>query len=168
MTGFAIGLLVTSALATTYTTMAASSAAQAQAQAQASAVKTQELQMEYKNTKQRTEQIQQLHTQLSENEMVASQRGLSLASPSFNAIQMDTYNTTAKALQDNVQAQKVESLSAQSQIDSIHQISAAKQNQIFFGGLAQLSSEAGSAFAMGSGSGFAGHMTGVQKGYGGL
>ena len=165
MTGFTIALLATAALATTYSTMSAASAASAQAKAQESSIQTRELQAEYKNTKQRTEQIQQLHTQLSENEMVMSQRGLSMASPSFNAVQMTTYNNTAQALQDNVQAQKIESLSAQSQIDSVHAISKNKQNSIFWGGIGQLASEGGAGMSSIEGSFGSPRYAGFQKGY---
>ena len=47
-------------------------------------------------------------------------RGLSTQSPTFNAIQTNEFNNTAKSLQQGNVALKIDTLNAKSQIDNIH------------------------------------------------
>jgi hypothetical protein len=85
--------------------MAASDAARAAAAAQDQQVKTQNLQQQYKISKQH-------HEQLTQNEMMAVQRGVSTQSPSFNAIQVDTLRNAQQAMSEGTTASQISKLSA--------------------------------------------------------
>jgi hypothetical protein len=86
--------------------MAASDAARAAAQAQEQQVKTQNLQQQYKISKQQNQEAQIVHEQLAQNEMMAVQRGVSTQSPSFNAIQVDTLRNAQQAMSEGTKARQ--------------------------------------------------------------
>lgn len=111
---------VVSAASAVAGSIASSEASSASAVAQENAVKTQELQSQYKIGKQKNASMEQLHVQLSKNEMRMGMRGLSTQSPTFNAIQTNEFNNTAKSLQQGNVALKIDTLNAKSQISNIH------------------------------------------------
>ena len=90
--------------------------------------------------------MQQLHVQLANNQAKMATRGLSMESPTFNAIQMDTFNKTAQALQTGTTAMKIDRLNEKSELNSIEKIRKDKQNSIFFQGIGQLASLGAGAY----------------------
>ena len=151
MTWAVSAVAAVAAAATIASTISSASAAAAAANAQEQSVKTQELTNEYKIVKQKNKEMTELHVQLAENQMTIANRGLSSQSPSFNALQMDTYNKTADALTEGTTAIKIDRLSAQSQIESIHKIASAQTNSAYFQGIGKLAQLGMSAYSYGSG-----------------
>ena len=130
---------VVSATAAVAGTIASSSASSASAVAQENAVKTQELTSQYKIGKQKNASMEQLHVQLSQNEMRMGMRGLSSQSPTFNAIQTNEFNNTAKSLQQGNVALKIDTLNAKSQVDNIHSQLRYQQASNIFGAVSGVS-----------------------------
>ena len=109
-----------SAISTVAGTIASTMSAISSAQAQESAINTQTLENEYKITKQKNVEMQNLHLQLAQNQMRIGMRGLSAESPTFNAIQTNEFNNTAKSLEQGTVALKINSLNQQSKVASLH------------------------------------------------
>lgn len=109
-----------SAISTVAGTVSSAVSQEASASAQEAAVNTQTLEKQYKIGKQKNIEMQNLHIQLARNEMLANQKGLSEESPTFNAIQANEFNNTAKSLQNGTVALKVNDLSEKARIASIH------------------------------------------------
>jgi hypothetical protein len=146
---------VIAAVATIGGTVMKMQASKASETAQESAVKSQSLQNQLKLTKQKNQEMQQVHIQLANNQAKAGMRGLSVSSPSFNAIQMDTFNKTADALQAGTAAIQMDKFNTQSQLASVHAISSANRSSMWWqetGSIAQLGM---SAYSMGHMSGSA-------------
>lgn len=113
-------LATISAVSTVAGTIASTMSAISSAQAQETAINTQTLENEYKISKQKNVEMQNLHLQLAQNQMRIGMRGLSAESPTFNAIQAKEFNNTAQALEQGNVALKVDSLNQQSKVASIH------------------------------------------------
>ncbi len=109
-----------SAISTVAGTIASTMSAISSSQAQASAINTQTLENEYKIAKQKNVEMQNLHLQLAQNQMRIGMRGLSAQSPTFNAIQTNEFNNTAKSLEQGTVALKINSLNQQSKVASLH------------------------------------------------
>jgi parvulin-like peptidyl-prolyl isomerase len=132
VTGVSAVAGIVSAASAVAGSIASSQASSASAVAQENAVKTQELTSQYKIGKQKNASMEQLHVQLSQNEMRMGMRGLSSQSPTFNAIQTNEFNNTAKSLQQGNVALKIDTLNAKSQVDNIHtQLRYQKASNIF-------------------------------------
>jgi len=132
--------------------MAASDAAKAAAEAQEQSTKTQDLQQQYKISKEQNQEAQIVHEQLAQNEMMAANRGVSTQSPSFNAIQVDTLRNAQVAMTQGTTASQISKFSASANLDSINREESAKQSEIFFGTMASLSRtvSTGAAYHMGT------------------
>lgn len=109
-----------SAISTVAGTIASTMSAISSAQAQEAAINTQTLESEYKISKQKNAEMQNLHLQLAQNQMRIGMRGLSGESPTFNAIQTNEFNNTAQSLQQGTVALKINSLNQQSKVASLH------------------------------------------------
>lgn len=144
--------------------MAASDAARAAAQAQEQQVKTQNLQQQYKITKQQNQEAQLVHEQLAQNEMMAVQHGVSTQSPSFNAIQVDTLRNAQQAMSEGTTASQISKLSASANIENINREESAKQSQIFFGTLGNIAGTVSGAARYGMGSASQAHAAGMIQG----
>ena len=144
--------------------MAASDAARAAAQAQEQQVKTQNLQQQYKITKQQNQEAQLVHEQLAQNEMMAVQHGVSTQSPSFNAIQVDTLRNAQQAMTEGTTASQISKLSASANIENINREESAKQSQIFFGTLGNIAGTVSGAASYGMGSASQAHFAGMIQG----
>ena len=126
MSGFLTALLGLTEIGSIITGMNASRAA---ANAQAQAVKTQALQQQFNILKQQNKEAHQVHEQLAINEMMVANRGLSMASPSFNAIQRDTLVKAQEALQEGAEAANVVQLSESAQIKAIRKAEQEREKQ---------------------------------------
>lgn len=145
--------------------MAASDAARAAAQAQEQQVKTQNLQQQYKISKQQNQEAQIVHEQLAQNEMMAVQHGVSTQSPSFNAIQVDTLRNAQQAMSEGTTASQISKLSASANIENINREESAKQSQIFFGTLGSIAGTVSGAASYGMGSASQAHSAGMMQAY---
>jgi RAB protein geranylgeranyltransferase component A len=144
--------------------MAASDAAKAAAEAQEQQVKTQDLQQQYKISKQQNQEAQLVHEQLAQNEMMAVQHGVSTQSPSFNAIQVDTLRNAQQAMSEGTTASQISKLSASANIENINREESAKQSQIFFGTLGNIAGTVSGAARYGMGSASQAHFAGMIQG----
>lgn len=122
-----------SAVATIGSSIASAQAQSAAAAAQEASVRTQSLENDYKITRQKNQDIDKARMMLEENEMRASMRGISLESPSFNAMQVNTLQKAEKAMQLGTTFEEVNKLSSQSQINSIDQTKNSQQMANIFG-----------------------------------
>jgi len=138
--GWVIGAAIVSAIAVTASSISASAAAEASEEAQSQSVRTQSLSTQLKLQTQKGKEAQKVNEELSAQQVEMDAKGLSLASPSFNAIQVHTFNNTAHALHNNTVASKISSLNAESELDSIRRQGSARQSSIFFGAVGQLAS----------------------------
>jgi murein L,D-transpeptidase YcbB/YkuD len=133
-----------SAVATIGSSIASSQAQAAAAAAQEASVRTQSLENDYKISRQKNRDIEQAQMMLEENEMRAGMRGISLQSPSFNAMQVDTLQKAEKAMQLGSSFEQVNQLSSSAQIDSIENAKNSQQIANVFGtagSLAQIGSQ---------------------------
>ena len=144
--------------------MEASDAARAAAEAQEQSVKTQDLQQQYKISKEQNREAQLVHEQLAQNEMMAAQRGVSTQSPSFNAIQVDTLRNAQQAMTEGTTASQISKLSASANIEDINREESAKQSQIFFGTLGSFAGTVSGAASYGMGSGSQARAAGMMQG----
>lgn len=97
-------------------TFAQISSVNAAAEAQKQAIKTREMQEQYKIEEKKAKQADLAMQYLTHNEMVAVNRGESMQSPSFNAIQRNTLIHAQQALQNDATSEKAIQLSSQAQM----------------------------------------------------
>lgn len=132
-------------------TVSQMAAAEAAANAQREAVKAQTLQSETKLAHQKTKEADLAIKYLDHNTMVAVNRGESLQSPSFNAIQQTTLIHAQQALQSDKKAEKSTALSEKSRLSSIDEQEDYQETALFFHGLMSVASIGASYAAMSGG-----------------
>ncbi len=112
-------------------------------------LKTQTLSKQYAQSKGRGLTIDEMHKSLSAQQAINYNRGLSGSSPSFNAIQMSTYNRGAQVLQNSQIDSHLTALSRESGLLSIEAQRKSHNEQAYwsaFTNVVQLGAKAAGAF----------------------
>lgn len=114
------------------------SASNEAAKLQSEQLESQTLSKEYQQVKGRNREIDALHLQLSKQQAINYNRGLSGDSPSFNAIQMNTFNQGATALQNSQIDSHITELSEKAGLSSIDNQRKERNESIYWGNFKQV------------------------------